>query len=57
MSIDDVSLALELRSDLEEFRARASELAELSNNQKRARRKRSKRSRLGVKEDTHVTLL
>ena len=56
VSIDDVSLALELRSDLEEFRARASELAELSNNQKRARRKRSKRSRLGVKEDTHVTL-
>mmetsp|Transcript_18830 Transcript_18830/g.61423 ORF Transcript_18830/g.61423 Transcript_18830/m.61423 type:complete len:843 (+) Transcript_18830:58-2586(+) len=56
VSIDDVSLALELRSDLEEFRARASELAELSNNQKRARRKRSKRSWLGVKEDTHVTL-
>lgn len=54
--IDDISLALDLRSELEEFRARASELAELSNSQRMARRKRKKGSENDLDQDIRATL-
>ena len=52
--IDDVSLALDLRSELEEFRTRASELAELSNTQKKTRRNQNRKSGNSIERGSKV---